>query len=406
MIWTNVAFIAIAVPSFAILLNPRVLRTPMWRATVTPLASIIGSGFLVAAPILTHVAGRWAWVAMLGLCAAGYLFGAAIRRNIRWGEPLLAQNPPRIIARLELWSDVALAFAYFISVAFYLNLLAAFALRTGNVMDQHAIRVVSSGVIIALGAIGMARGFGTMERIETVAVGVKLAVIAGLLMTLAVALAFAAPGSASPIAVRIGEAREMRVLLGLVLLVQGFETSRYLGSEYDAGTRVRSMRFAQLIASGIYVAFIALVTAFSDGKLPDAGGETRILDIVGQVSSITGPFLIVAALASQLSAAIADMSGSGGLLAGASRKRVSMRGGFLITALVALAITWAADIYGIIAYASKAFALYYGLQCALATYVCARRADRAGRALAGLFFAGALLAAAVLVLGLPAEGSG
>ena len=35
---------------------------------------------------------------------------------------------------------------------------------------------------------------------------------------------------------------EIGIFLGLVILVQGFETSRYLGGKYDPLTRVRTMR--------------------------------------------------------------------------------------------------------------------------------------------------------------------
>ncbi len=79
---TNLLMIGVAAIVVAFTLRPRLIRSPLWRATVTPLASIIGSGFLVAGPILAHAAGNWAWAAMLALCLVGYLFGAAIRRNI------------------------------------------------------------------------------------------------------------------------------------------------------------------------------------------------------------------------------------------------------------------------------------------------------------------------------------
>jgi len=403
--WPAIAFSAATVLGLAILLQPRLVRLPMWRATVTPLASIIGSGFLVAAPILTHTAGHWAWLAMLGLCAAGFLFGTAIRYNIRHVEPLFTREPPRPVVSLELWSEAVLALAYFISVAFYLNLLSAFALRLGNVVDPQAIRVVASGVIVVLGAVGVWRGFGALEQIETIAVGIKLSVIAGLLCALTVAVG--APlrdGGVALATMTFGGSTEIRVLLGLVILVQGFETSRYLGSEYDADTRIKTMRMAQLLATVIYVGFILLVTPFSDGTLQQAGGETQILDTVARVSPFVASFIIVAALASQLSAAVADMSGSGGLLANALHGRVSMRAGIFLTALAALALTWLADIYEIISYASRAFALYYGLQCLLAAYVSARHSGAKQRWLAVMFLAAAALALAVLLLGVPAEG--
>jgi hypothetical protein len=63
---------------------PRLRARDTWRAMITPLASIIGSGFLVLGPVLDHAYGLWAPVAMLVLCVVAWGFGAAIRFNIRW----------------------------------------------------------------------------------------------------------------------------------------------------------------------------------------------------------------------------------------------------------------------------------------------------------------------------------
>jgi hypothetical protein len=212
-----------------LLFQRRLLAAPLWRATVTPPASIIGSGFLVAGPLLAHPVGNWAWLAMLGLCGLGYWFGAAIRYNIRFVEPSLAQRPP----------------------------------------------------LYQLG----------LER-------------------------------------------------------------------------------------------------FSDG-LPAQGGETAIIGLLRSVGTAVAPLLILTALASQLSAAVADMNGAGGLLAGASAGRLPVRLGNLLTALVAIAITWTANIYEIITYASKMFVIYYALQALQATLAAWPRGER-WRACG---FAGALLVA-------------
>jgi len=68
---------------------------------------------------------------------------------------------------------------------------------------------------------------------------------------------------------------------------------------------------------------------------------------------------------------------------------------------LAIAITWAANIYEIIVFASKAFVIYYGLQCSLAALV-ARRPETVNRFHALLFAFGALLSVIVLVFGTPA----
>ena len=112
----------------ALLFWPRIARAKLWRATVTPLASIIGSGFLILGPILTDSFGTWGILAMALLCLIGYLFGAAIRYNMeRIDEPDLDTVTADRIEWLSSW---ALAFAYVISVAYYLNLFGSFAMGT------------------------------------------------------------------------------------------------------------------------------------------------------------------------------------------------------------------------------------------------------------------------------------
>ncbi|MEX6502444.1 hypothetical protein [Pseudomonas zhanjiangensis] len=398
----NGVLIGVALLLGVLLFQPRLLAAPLWRATVTPLASIIGSGFLVAGPILAHTVGNWAWLAMLVLCGLGYWFGAAIRYNIVQVEPALDRQPPKLQLGLERLSELALALAYFVSVAYYLNLFAAFGLRLGDVVDPFWIRLLSTAVIAAIGLLGLLRGLSGLERLEVLVVALKLALIGGLLAVLAqVNLSAFAAGEL----VWAGQAHEqgwraLEILLGLVILVQGFETSRYLGSKYDGATRVRSMRWAQWIASAIYLAFLLLVTSQFSNGLPAEGGETKIIDLLRPLGTAVAPLLILTALASQLSAAVADMNGAGGLLAGASGGRLRVRLGNLVTALVAIAITWLANIYEIITYASKMFVIYYALQ-SLQAALCAGRQGQWLRA--GAFAAGLLVALVVVLFAQPVE---
>lgn len=162
-----------------LLLWPRLARAPMWRATITPLASIIGSGFLILGPILVDSFGSLAVLAMAALCFAGYAFGAAIRFNI--AQIAVHHREPQQIARGEQMASWALAFAYVISVAYYLNLLGAFATRLFDHPPAELPRIITTlayGVILAS---GLWRGFGLLERLEQVSVSIKLAIIAALL---------------------------------------------------------------------------------------------------------------------------------------------------------------------------------------------------------------------------------
>jgi hypothetical protein len=406
MISPSVLMIPTAFAVAAVTLRPTLLHSPLWRATVTPLASIIGSGFLVSGPVLAHVAGNWAWAAMLALVAAAYLIGSAIRSNILTVEPLLEGHTPRVVAWFEHASDLALAFAYFVSVTYYLNLLVAFGLRAGGIIDADIARWFSTVIIGVLGAIGMRGGLLALEGVESRAVGVKLALIGGLLMALAFAGGLALLNGdlrLTPTAHTTG-AHEIGILLGLLILVQGFETSRYLGEQYDRSTRVKTMRFAQLSSAAVYVAFIVLITPYFTGRLPAAGGETAIIDMLAPLGALAAPLIIVAALASQLSAAVADMNGASGLLSAASRDRMPVSVGYLVVAVVAIGITWVADIFEIIVYASKAFALYYALQGGLAFLLAVRAESGPKWGRAAVFAGAALLSVLVLAFGVPAEG--
>lgn len=57
-------------------------KSHIWRATVTPLASIIGSGFLICGPLLAREFGSGAIAAMALLLLIAYAAGAVLRYNI------------------------------------------------------------------------------------------------------------------------------------------------------------------------------------------------------------------------------------------------------------------------------------------------------------------------------------
>jgi len=57
-------------------------------ATVTPLASIFGSGLLIIVPILERELGAMAALGMAGVCAVAWMVGSAIRHNVGVVEPL------------------------------------------------------------------------------------------------------------------------------------------------------------------------------------------------------------------------------------------------------------------------------------------------------------------------------
>jgi hypothetical protein len=121
--------------------------------------------------------------------------------------------------------------------------------------------------------------------------------------------------------------------------------------------------------------------------------------------AIVLPLLIaVAAIGSQFSAAVADNEGAGGLIEDITHHRVPMRYAYLLILAVTVALTWETNVNGIIAYASRAFALFYTLQCVVALIVAWQTRDLSRRSLRLVTFA--LLAIACLLvfaLGLPSE---
>ena len=393
----DVIALLVLAPALALLLAPGTRRRDGWRATVTPLASIIGSGFLVVGPILAGVAGRGAAMAMAGLCALAWLFGSAVRFNIAHAEPLRGTTRAPRLQQLDRIAELGLALAYFISVAYYLNLLGAFLLKGFGMVSPDLARMVTTAILAGVGALGWFRGFRGVERVEIYAVSFKLAVIAGVLAALA-AVWLAEPAvRAVTLPAKHPGWHELRVLLGCVILVQGFETSRFLGRDYPAPLRIRSMRWAQGLSTAIYVAFIALLLPHvPPGHTGAAVEETEIIDILGRVGPLLGPLLVLAAVASQLSAAVADMGGAGGLLAELS-ERLPPRRAYVAIVVVAIALTWMANLFGIIAIASRAFAVYYALQCVLAAALAGGKP-----LLRAVYVLGAVLAGVVVLFGLPA----
>ena len=377
-------------------------RRPYWRATVTPLASIIGSGFLVCGPLLAKQFGSAAIVAELVLLVIAYAVGAVIRFNIAHVEPHLAEarfhSRNAWLARL---TQGVLSIAYAISVAYYLKLLAEFGLRPLHLAPAlHA--VVSNAIVtLIIGTLAVLAFSGGMERVEHVAhgsVSVKLGVIAGLLVALGVWWALHGQVQSAPPA-RMDLA-SVPILLGLLITVQGFETSRYLGHAYDPALRIRTMRFAQWISTAIYLAFLALLTPFL-AQAARTPGVAGILDIMQGVAPFMAAFVLVGAVSSQLSAAVADSIGAGGLMSEVSRRKLGVHLAFMIASGLSIAVVWLTNPFQVIALSSRAFALFYALQCVIGFWVSLRTGAGGPWARAGMATVGLVCLAAALV-GAPA----
>jgi len=400
----NILIIALSLLLAAYLaFSPRVKASERWRATVTPLASIMGSGFLVVAPLLALTVGNFAIFCMVLLLLLAYAAGGAIRFNIRHFEPLENQRGPA--QHLSFVARIVLAGAYFISVTYYLQLLAAFLLKAFGIQDEFWADVVTTLILLIIGSIGMWRGLSELENVETYAVSLNLGMIGGLLSGLAVynlQLVLGGDWRLPDLNSDIN-LHDLRVLLGMLIVVQGFETSRYLQDEHPAELRIATMRSAQKISSVIYLLFIALVTVLFQPQM--TADVTAITNMVLPVAAVLPLLISVAAIGSQFSAAVADTSGAGGLVADIERHRLPLRYTYLMIMVITILLTWETNVNAIIAYASRAFALFYTLQAVVAFMVARQQAELPGRRkkMAG-FAITALFCALVFALGLPSEG--
>ncbi len=374
-------------------------KTSLWRAAVTPLASIIGSGFLVSAPLLAREFGGYAMPAMTGLIVIAALIGWAIRYNIRVVEPELAHGTDVILRSIEEVSHLVLAFAYFVSIAYYLSLLGHFVLEAAGVQSETLARAIAIALVAALGVLGWSGGVDKVASVERYTTALNLSVIVGFLVALALYAAGLLQTGASvmPPEGRFS-AGSVPVLLGLLIVVQGFETTRFMGREFDATTRIRAMKLAQLVSGIIYVVFFILLSPlFVD--LAKGDGVAAIISVSGMVAAVLPLSLTVAATASQFSASVADSVGNAGLIGQLSHGRIDARHAYGLIALIGIMLLSAMDVNVVISVASRAFALFYGLQCLVAWEAARKRPADRGKAVA--FLALALLSAAVCVLGVP-----
>ena len=114
--------------------------------------------------------------------------------------------------------------------------------------------------------------------------------------------------------------------------------------------------------------------------------------------------LTAVVVASQFSAAVADTIGSGGLLHEVGGRRLPKRSAYLGVAAASLALIRSLNVFEVVAWASRAFALAYALYCAMAAVRAAtRRRPSPEPVRAAGFAALALVMLVVALAGIPAE---
>lgn len=366
----NIMLVVIAASVLLFMYQPRFTKSRSWHATLTPLSSIIGSGFLIIAPLLASVVGTYSPLAVTGIVVLAYAIGGVIRFNIIHAEPLIHDREAYpVIYKIDLFANAVLSFAYVTAVAFYLSLLSSFLLTYIGFGDSPDLeRSLTTVIIVFIAAAGYIRGLGGLEKLEAYSMSLQLSIVVALLIGVVI-YDFNFLLSERTLTFEVKDRDWLTkafILAGILLVVQGFETSRFLGEKYSAQIRVHTMRQAQLISGALYiVSVVALLPIVQHLNLENI----KIAEIVyatGLAATVLPLMLIVAAIMSQFSAAVADTVGAGGLACESCKKILPTNKAYLVVSILAIILIWTADLLEIISFASRAFALYYLLQCVVA----------------------------------------
>ncbi len=336
-------------------------------ATVTPLASIFGSGFLIIVPVLERTLGSLSVLGAAAVCALAWFAGTATRHCVREVEPLLdAGTLDPGTRRLDRAADAVIVVAYVISVALYLRILAQYLFRFVGEGSPVGERVLACLIVAVIVGIGIRRGFHGLDVLERVALVAVLVIVIVLIVVLLVGnvQAWRAGDLSLPPGPPIGVGQALLILGGVVITVQGFETVRYLGDQYDARTRVWASRIAQLAATLVYLALAAVATPVM-GLGSDAGADTTLLEIIRRVAPLLALPLVTVAVLSQFSAATADTVAADGNLRGLSDWMQGARP-YLVSGVAAIALAATVATFTIVAVASRAFAAYYAIEAIIA----------------------------------------
>jgi len=340
-------------------------------ALATPLASIFGSGFLVIIPILAAVTGTLSVFAMLAITAVAYCVGEVIRFNIRYAEPALEKpQDHKITLGFERFSDIALVLAYIISISLYLRILSAFVLDPFQADIEFNEQLITTGIIAFIALFGLFKGLQSIEKLEFWSLAVTMIIIFFVILDFGIydINRIIGDGIQWPGLPDSSPWKIVTILAGTLIVVQGFETSRYLEDSYDRDTRIRTSRASQIISTIVYILFVALATPLMH-YLQSPVKSNDLIMLAGKVIFFLPLMVISAAILSQFSAAVADTIAAVGNIFEASKSKINNKFAYLFIGICAIALTWSVSTFQLVALASRAFAFYYFLQCLVAISV-------------------------------------
>ncbi|MDH3682649.1 MAG: hypothetical protein OEV40_22170, partial [Acidimicrobiia bacterium] len=377
-----------------VLYRPRIQQSKQYQATVVPLANIMDVGFILFSPAIVLLVGFRAPFFMLGICLVAIAAGFAIAYNIRHYEPIEGEGGrPDRLERIAYWSLLG---ASMVNIAYYTMILMALIQLPLGWNSVNGRTVMGVAVLAVLIVIGMSGGMDWLNQLGNRTTAFNLAAVIGVVVAFLVANVQEALGGRWDLGPSpdLGS-EEIRKMIGLFAIVQGFEAARYIGVRFGAEQRVSTMRIAQTISTIVFVVFmISLLLAF----LPTPPGVREDGTAIFAVSDLVGdalPYLLLlAALGSQTSAIIGATSSRSDMLVNHKIPRTTT---FPIILVPAILLVIFVDVNVAVNLASRVFAAFFTIQASLATLLAVRKQN--WWAVAG-FVGVALIMLAILIFGL------
>lgn len=377
-----------------VLYRPRVQKSKRYQAMVVPLANIMDVGFILFAPAIVLLAGFRAPLFMLGICLVAIAAGFAIAYNIRHYEPIAGSGG--LPDQIEETSEWALLGASMVNIAYYTIVLIAIVLLPFGASSAGLRTWIGAGLLAVLILIGAAGGMDWLNRQGDRTTAFNLAAVVGIVVAFVVFNVQDLLGGRWD----LGEATEMgaddiRKMIGLFAVVQGFEAARYIGVRFGAELRITTMRVAQIVSTVVFVVFVLSLLVVFLPPAAEANG-TAILEAADEVGGTPLPWLLLlAAIGSQTSAIIGATSSRSDMLV---ERKVSRKLTFPIILVPAILLVIFVDLNVAVNLASRVFAAFFTIQASLATYLSYRK--RNWPAVAG-FIVVLLAMLTILVFGLP-----
>lgn len=187
---------------------------------------------------------------------------------------------------------------------------------------------------------------------------------------------------------------ELRKMIGLFAIVQGFEASRYIGVRFGSDRRISTMRAAQVISTVVFAVFVLSLLVMFLPPVGEADG-TAIFIVSEEVGELLPWLLLLAAIGSQTSAVIGATSSRSDMLVD---RKVPRKLSFPIILIPVILMVIFVDLNVAVNLASRVFAIYFTIQASLAILLAYRKRNWA--AVTGFVGVG-LAMLAIFIFGLP-----